>query len=195
VERLNILAISGSLRRKSFNTGLVRAAQELAPEGMEVELFDLAPIPFYNADLEAEEGTPAVVQEFKRKIQAADGVLIATPEYNYSITGLLKNAVDWASLRMSPTEPCPLYGKPVAVMGAGGRFGTVRAQSHLRYILLNMDCKVLGKPEVMVQRAREVFDSESNLTDEATREQVAALMQAFQKWILLLRASVHVVTH
>jgi chromate reductase len=195
VERLKILAFSGSLRRKSFNLGLLRAAQELAPDGVEIEIFDLAPIPFYNADLEATEGTPAPVQEFKHKIKAADGVLIASPEYNYSITGVLKNALDWGSRRMSPTETCPLTEKPVAVMGAGGRFGTVRAQAHLRYILLNLDAKVLGKPELMVPRAREMFDEESNLTDEETRQQVRALMQAFVKWILQLRAPVHVATH
>lgn len=184
-ESIRVLAFAGSLRRRSHNRALLRTAVELAPAQMEIEVFDLSPIPLYNADLEP-DGVPSVV-EFRRRIQAADALLLATPEYNYSVSGVLKNALDWASRPISREEGAALQGKPAAIMGAGGRFGTVRAQMHLRYILLHNDVKVLNKPEIMIVRAWEHFDQDGNLTDEETRRQVANLLEALYTWTLLLR--------
>jgi chromate reductase len=184
-DRLRIFAFAGSLRRYSYNRGLIEAAAELAPDTLEFDIFDLNPLPLYNADVEA-QGTPEAVQAFKEKMLQADALLIATPEYNYSITGVLKNAIDWASRRMSPSMPPPLFGKPAAIMGAGGRFGTVRAQQHLRYILLHNDVKVLNKPELMLPRASELFDDQGRLADQAARDQVRDVVLALEKWTRLL---------
>jgi chromate reductase len=185
-DRLRIFAFAGSLRKYSYNRGLIQAAAELAPDTLEFDIFDLNLLPLYNADVEA-QGTPDSVQEFKQRMLVSDALLIATPEYNYSITGALKNAIDWASRRMSPSIPAPLTGKPAAIMGAGGRFGTVRAQQHLRYILLHNDVKVLNKPELMLPRASELFDDQGRLADQAARDQVRDLALALEKWIRLLR--------
>lgn len=187
-DTLNVLAFAGSLRANSYNRGLVQAALELAPPSLSIEIFDLMPIPLYNADVEA-AGTPPAVQEFKRKIKAADALLIATPEYNYSVPGVLKNAIDWASRASSRDEPPALIGKPAAIMGAGGRFGTVRAQAHLRYILVHSDVKLLNKPELMIVRAWEHFDQDGALTDLETRRQVSDLLVALEKWTRLLRGA------
>ncbi len=148
---IRVLGFSGSLRKGLYNTALLRAASELLPEGMTLGIFDLSPIPLYNGDVEV-AGAPESVQNFKARIAAADALLIATPEYNYSIPGVLKNAIDWAS---RPPKDSPLNGKPLAMMGAGGLLGTVRAQMHLRDILLHNNVLVLNKPEVYVARAAE----------------------------------------
>lgn len=187
-DTLNVLAFAGSLRAHSYNRGLIQAAVELAPPSMSIEVIDLLPIPLYNADVEA-AATPPAVQEFKRKIKAADALLIATPEYNYSIPGVLKNTIDWASRGIGRDEPSALIGKPAAIMGAGGRFGTVRAQAHLRYILLHTDVKLLNKPELMIIRAWEHFDQDGRLTDVDTRRQVGDLLVALEKWTRLLRGA------
>ncbi len=187
VRPVRLVGISGSLRRASNNTGLVRAATQLVPDGVTLELFDLANIPLYNGDAEA-VGLPESVKTFKAHIAAADGVLIATPEYNYSIPGVLKNALDWAS---RPAKDSPLSGKPVAIMGAGGQFGTVRAQLHLRQIIGFNNMLPLNRPEVLVTRAWEKFDVQGNLTDEATREQIRALLVAFTAWTRRLRGDPH----
>jgi chromate reductase, NAD(P)H dehydrogenase (quinone) len=184
-DQIHILGISGSLRKNSNNSGLLRAAGELLPEGMALEIFDISAIPLYNNDLLA-EGLPPAVQEFKARIAAADALLIATPEYNYSIPGVLKNAIDWAS---RPPNESSFPGKPLAMMGAGGVMGTSRAQSHLRQIASGMNMLVLNKPEVMVQRAWEKFDQHGNLTDDATRQKVKELLLALQDWTLRLRGS------
>jgi chromate reductase, NAD(P)H dehydrogenase (quinone) len=175
---MHVLGISGSLRKASHNTGLLRAAMEVLPEGVTLERFDLTPIPFYNSDLES-RGEPAAVTEMKARIAAADALLIATPEYNYSVSGVLKNALDWAS---RPVRSSPLNGKPLAMMGAGGSQGTVRAQMHLRQILLHNGVLVLPKPELYVYNAREKFDAEGNLTDERTRQSLRALLEALLAW-------------
>src|SRR5215470_13926892 len=142
-EKLHVLGFAGSLRKTSFNRGLLRAAVDAAPAGMEIETFDLTPIPSYNADVE-EKGLPAPVAEFKEKIRAADALLIATPEYNYSVPGLLKNAIDWAS---RPSNQSPLQKKPAALMGAsGGQMGTARAQLALRQSFVFTETLVLPKP-------------------------------------------------
>lgn len=187
-DTLNVLAFAGSLRAHSYNRGLIQAALELAPPSLAIEVFDLLPIPLYNADVDG-AGAPPAVQAFRHKIKAADALLIATPEYNYSVPGVLKNAIDWASRAISRDEPAALNGKPAAIMGAGGRFGTVRAQTHLRYILVHNDVKLLNKPELMVIRAWEHFDQDGALTDLETRQQVSDLLVALEKWTRLLRGT------
>ncbi|NUP52812.1 MAG: NAD(P)H-dependent oxidoreductase [Catenulispora sp.] len=172
---IKILAFSGALRKASTNSALVRAAKQLAPEGVEIEIYDgLAELPYFDQDLEAEP--PASVVDLRAKIAAADGVLIASPEYNYSIPGVLKNGLDWAS---RPYGESVLTGKPVAIMGASGSaFGTVRAQNHLRDVFHWLDAKVVTKPEVHVGNNWERFDSEGNLVDETSRNLVAGLVAA-----------------
>jgi chromate reductase len=180
---IRVLGISGSLRKGSYNTGLLRAASELLPEEMTLETFDLSRIPLYNDDVRA-LGYPEPVQEFRDRIAAADALLIATPEYNFSIPGVLKNAIDWAS---RPPNP-PLDGKPVAIMGAStGNFGTVRAQMHLRQVCVNTNMLPLNKPEVLVMRAQEKFDPDGLLVDQTARGFIRDLLAALLESTLLLR--------
>lgn len=175
----SVVGIAGSLRRASFNRGLLQAAVELAPAGMRLGVHDLAPIPMFNADVEA-DGDPPPVAQLKAAIGAADALLIATPEYNHCVPGELKNAVDWAS---RPARRSVLTGKPVAIMGAStGRGGTARAQAHLRDGLAYTNGFVLPLPEVLVDMARDKFDEEGNLTDAATREEVRDLLVSLAAW-------------
>jgi chromate reductase len=180
-DALKILAISGSLRAGSLNTRLLEAAVELVPSGMTVELYEgLGEIPHYNADLDGAATPPAVV-DLRSRIARADGVLIATPEYNYSIPGVLKNAIDWAS---RPSATSALRRKPVAAMGAApGNFGTVRAQLALRQMWVWIDAMPVVKPEVHVFRAAERFDASGRLTDVATRELIVELLEALRSKI------------
>lgn len=178
---IRIAAFAGSLRRASLNRGLVRAAAEVAPEDVTVQIVELGDVPMYNPDVES-IGTPPAAQAFKQALFEADALLIATPEYNYSVTGALKNALDWASRRMGPDMPPAMQDKPAAMMGAGGRFGTVRAQAHLRYMLLHNDVKVLANPQVMLARARDKFDADGNLVDEETRGEIRELVEALAAW-------------
>jgi chromate reductase len=172
-ETISVLGISGSLRKESFNTALLRAAQGLAPDGMKIGVATLADIPLYNEDVR-EKGYPEAVQALRNQIRDADAVLIATPEYNYSIPGVLKNAIDWAS---RPPEQ-PFDGKIVGIMGASpGRIGTARAQYHLRQSFVFLNSMVLNKPEVMVGGAGQVL-KDGKLTDDATRGFVADLLKA-----------------
>ena len=173
-----LAGIAGSLRRGSFNAALLREAQALAPADTRIEIVDLAPLPLYNRDLE-DGGIPSPVEEFRQALAAADGLVIATPEYNYSIPGVLKNAIDWAS--RGPDSP--LDGKPMAIMGAGGRFGTVRAQMHLREIALHNSMRVMIDPEVFVAGAWGAFDDHGRLTDDRLRERVRQLMAAFREFV------------
>ena len=175
-----IFAVSGSLRKGSLNTALVRAAADLAPDGVHFDIYEgLADLPIYNQDLEADP--PASVVDLRSRISAADGVLIATPEYNYSIPGGLKNLIDWAS---RPAADSALLHKPVAIMGAAPtNFGSVRAQLALRQCFLWIDSRVMGKPEVIVFQAGERFDSDGRLTDESTRELLTGFLNAFLQWI------------
>lgn len=183
---VHVLGISGSLRKASFNTRLLHIAAGMLPDGMTLHIYDLAPLPMYNPDVEA-HGFPPAVEDFRARIAAADALLIATPEYNWSIPGALKNAIDWASRPQRPGVPSPLYGKPYAIMGAGGLAGTARAQLHLRQICAHMNMHPLNKPEVLITTASQKFDAEGNLTDanalKFMREQLAALDQ----WTRLLR--------
>jgi chromate reductase len=176
-----IAAIAGSLRKGSYNRALIRAAQELAPEGMSIDLVEIGELPFYNADVEA-KGDPPAVASFKQKLARADGILIATPEYNDGIPGVLGNALDWAS-RLPGRSP--LQGKPVAVMGASpSQVGTARAQMHLRQILRHTQARTLPPPELLVTRAHERFDKDLRLKDEATRKVLRDLLLRFSRWIV-----------
>lgn len=163
---MNIVAISGSLRKDSSNTALVRVFQLLAPVGMEITIADIGTLPLFNQD--DESAFPPVAQAFKDAIAASDGIIIATPEYNRSISGVLKNAIDWAS---RPYGQNSFARKPVLVAGvSGGKIGTAVAQSHLRQILLYLDADVIGQPELYLGPAHELFDTEGNMTDDAIKE-------------------------
>ena len=176
---INVLGISGSLRKNSFNTGLIRAAQKLKPENMEIKLADISSIPLYNQDVEA-AGLPEPVKKFRDEIAAADALLFAVPEYNFSVSGVLKNAIDWSS---RPPKGSPLNGKVFAIMGAGGRMGTTRAQYHFRQIAVFTNMHTFNKPEVAVTDAREKFDADGNLTDERTADQIKRLLESLSEWV------------
>jgi chromate reductase len=176
---LTFLGIAGSLRSASYNRGLIRAAAEVAPAGTRVLAYDLAEIPMFNADVEA-GGDPPAVADFKRAIAAADALVIATPEYNHCVPGVLKNAIDWAS---RPARRSVLSGKPVAIMGAStGRGATARAQAHLRDGLAYTNGLVLPLPEVLVDFARDKFDEGGNLTDQETAGEVRDLLVSLAAW-------------
>lgn len=171
---ITILGIAGSLRKDSYNKAALRAARELCPESAALEIYDIAGLPLFNQD-EERSPTPKVA-EFKQKIRAADAILIATPEYNYSIPGVLKNAIDCAS---RPYGDDAWAGKPVALMSASiGAFGGVRAQYHLRqcFVFLNMDCVL--QPEVAIPVASQHFDARGNLTSDLSRKLIGQLLQA-----------------
>jgi chromate reductase len=181
-EPVRILGISGSLRRQSYNSAALRAAVGLAPEGATVEVFELDGIPGFSED--DEQNPPARVVELKRRVREADAILFVTPEYNYSIPGVLKNAIDWAS---RPYGDSAWAGKPAAIMGASvGALGTARAQYHLRQVMVFLNMFPVNQPEVMIANASERFDSEGNLTDEGTREYVRRLLQSLVDWTRLV---------
>jgi chromate reductase len=184
-ERVQLLGFAGSLRAGSYNRALLRAAIELAPDDVAVETTEIGDIPHYNADLD-NANPPDAVRLFKERIAAADGLLIATPEYNYSIPGVLKNAIDWAS---RPAVGSVLNGKPIGIMGtARGRFGSVRAQLALRQVFLFTESYVMPKPELIVPNAPVVFDEHGTLTDDDTREHVARFLLALADWTRRMRA-------
>jgi chromate reductase, NAD(P)H dehydrogenase (quinone) len=184
-DKLRVLGISGSLRKGSFNTAVLRAAVSLAPEGMTIEIADIREIPLYDEDLRT-QGVPASVVRFREAIASADALLIVTPEYNYSIPGVLKNAIDWAS--RPPSQP--FAGKPLAIMGAsGGMSGTMRAQYHLRQVSVFLDMLPLNKPEVFVRSAKDLIDAEGNLTDAATRKVMTDQLVALAAWTRRLRST------
>jgi chromate reductase len=175
---LNVLGFAGSLRKASYNKAALRAAQELVPPGMTIEAFDLAPIPLYNDDVRV-QGFPPPVADFRARIKAADALLIVTPEYNHSIPGVLKNAIDWAS--RPPDQP--FNGKPIALMGASpGALGSVRAQMHLRQAFVFLNGLIVNQPEVLIANAPSRFDADLRLTDEPAREFIRKLLQALADW-------------
>jgi chromate reductase len=183
IPKISILGFSGSLRKGSYNKSLLRAALEMVPAEAELEIFDLEGIPPFNQDLENQP--PEKVKEFKAKIRAADAILIATPEYNYSIPGLLKNAIDSAS---RPYGDNAFDGKPVAIMGASiGMLGTARAQYHLRQSLVFLNMYPLNQPEVMVPFAQEKIDQNGQVTDRKTREKIKELLEALVIWTRKLK--------
>jgi len=181
----NILGMCGSLRQGSYNRGLLRAAQEVAPPGVEVDIYEgLADIPPYNADVDA-QGKPESVLRLNDAIRAADALLIASPEYNYNIPGFLKNAIDWVS---RPAAETPLRFKPIALMGASTGIGaTIRSQLALRQVFLYTESYVLLKPEVLAPRAADRFDEKGNLVDQPTRDIIRAQLEALVQWARRLR--------
>lgn len=175
---LKILGIAGSLRRASYNRAALRVARQLVPEGAELEIFELDGIPVFNQDDEGQP--PARVTELKKRVRAADAILFATPEYNYSIPGVLKNAIDWAS---RPYGDSPWAGKPVGVMGASvGILGTARAQYHLRQVFVFLNMYPLNQPEVMIANAAERFDADGNLLDEKAKDLIRQLLDGLVAW-------------
>jgi chromate reductase len=180
---VNILGFAGSLRKGSYNKALLRAAAELVPEDATLEIFDLEEIPPFNQDLES--AMPERVKEFKSKIRSADAILIVTPEHNYSIPGVLKNAIDWAS---RPYGDNSFEGKPVAIMSAStGMLGGARAQYHLRQVFVFLNMHPVNKPEVLVTFANQKFDQNDRLTDEKTKELTKNLLDTLVVWTRKLR--------
>lgn len=172
---MRILGIAGSLRESSYNRALLRASREVLPAGVELVEHDLHGLPFYDGDVEA-AGDPEPVVALKEAIREADALLIATPEYNRGVPGVLKNAVDWAS---RPPLASPLAGKPVGLMGAStGRGGTARAQQQLREALEFPRALVLDEPGVLVPEAFMRFDEHGELVDDGVREELAGLVDA-----------------
>ncbi len=175
---IRILGIAGSLRRNSYNRLALKAAQQLAPEDAEIDICEIDGMPSFNEDEERQP--PAKVVEFKRRIRAADAILFATPEYNYSIPGVLKNAIDCAS---RPYGDSAWNGKPVAIMGASvGSFGTARAQYHLRQVFVFLNMHPINQPEVMIASAAQNFDAAGNLTNETTKKLIRQLLVNLVAW-------------
>ncbi|MCX5780628.1 MAG: NAD(P)H-dependent oxidoreductase [Firmicutes bacterium] len=171
---IKIVGFTGSLRRGSFNKASLLAAQDLLPEGADLEILDVSAFPFFNEDVER-EGVPQLVLDFKAKVTTADAILIATPEYNYSIPPVLKNVLDWGS---RGGDNC-WSGKPLAIMSASpGIFGGARAQYHLRQVCVILNLLPLNKPEVFIMSAHTKFDPEGKLTDDYTRQAIAKLLKA-----------------
>ncbi|NYZ15590.1 NAD(P)H-dependent oxidoreductase [Azospirillum sp. RWY-5-1] len=180
---IRVLGISGSLRRGSYNTALLRAVQELAPAGMTVDIHDIADVPLFNDDV-LQAGFPPAADALRQAMRAADAVVFATPEYNRSIPGVLKNAIDWAS--RGPDQP--FDGKPVAIMGASrGLIGTALANHHLRQILVYLNAFMVNGPEVLVGGAPQKFDGDGRLTDEPTRQFVAAHLVRLEAMVRVSR--------
>ena len=183
---VRIFGMSGSLRKASYNSAALRAAASLVPEGATLEIFDLTPIPLYNDDVRA-AGYPPVVQDFRSKIEAADALLVVTPEYNYSMSGVLKNAIDWASRPPGP----PLTRKPVGIMGATmGLWGTTRAQYHLRQCCVFLDLWPINKPEVLIAQAQTKFNDKGELTDETTKKLIQEHLVNLVGWTRRMQAQV-----
>lgn len=176
--KVHILGFAGSLRKQSYNRAILAAALQMVPDDASLEVFDLEGIPPFNQDLELQP--PDKVKEFKARIRAADAILIATPEYNYSIPGVLKNAIDWAS---RPYGDNAFDGKPVAVMGASiGTLGTARAQYDLRRSFVFLNMLPVNQPEVMVPFAQDKVDGSGRVTDEKTRKKIRELLDSLVAW-------------
>jgi chromate reductase len=175
---ISVLGICGSLRKGSYNMAALRTAIEQKPAGMTVEVADISQIPLYNEDVRA-QGFPPPVQKLRDQIAAADALLFACPEYNYSMSGVLKNAIDWAS--RPPDQP--FAGKPCAILGAAaGMAGSARAQGDLRRSMVFLDMHPLNKPEVLIGQAQTKFDDQGRLTDEAARGFIRDMMAALDRW-------------
>jgi chromate reductase len=182
---VRILGIAGSLRKASYNRAALRAATQLVPADATIEVFELDDIPAFNED--DEQHPPAKVVELKRRIREADAVLFVTAEYNYSVSGVLKNAIDWAS---RPYGDSAWSGKPAAIMGASvGNLGTARAQYHLRQIMVFLNMFPINQPEVMIGNASTRFDQAGNLTDEPTKNHIRSLLTSLVAWTRRLQAT------
>lgn len=175
-----VAGVAGSLRKGSYNRALLRAAQQLAPVAVQIRIHDLSEIPLFSEDIER-TAIPAAVAHLREAVAAADGFLVATPEYNHGVPGVMKNAFDWLS---RPSGKSVLNGKPAAIVGASpGITGTARAQSQLRQSFVFTNTPVLLQPEVLVARAHEKFDADGRLADDKTREFLALFLEAFATWI------------
>ena len=175
---ISVLGICGSLRKGSFNMAALNTAIELKPAGMNVTVADISQIPLYNEDVYV-QGFPPPVETFRQQIKAADALLFACPEYNYSMSGVMKNAIDWAS--RPPDQP--FAGKPIAIIGAAaGMAGGARAQLHLRQSCVFLDMHPLNKPEVLIFQAQNKFDAGGRLTDDVARGLIRDLMAALAAW-------------
>lgn len=173
-KNIKIIGFTGSLRKKSYNLAALRAAAQLLPEGTTMEILDLSPIPFFNADMEA-EGVPQVIVDFKEKLASADALLISTPEYNSSIPPVLKNALDWASRGAE----LPLSGKPLGIMSASlGTLGGGYVQYHLRQVCAKLNLQTLNNPKVLITNADKKFDQNGKLIDDFTKKSISKLLQA-----------------
>ena len=182
-ETIKILGIPGSLRKGSHNHAALKAAVALVPEGAKIDIYNIDGFPGFNQDQDGDP--PAKVIEFKQKIREADAILFSSPEYNYSVPGVLKNAIDWAS---RPYGDSAWNGKPAAIMGASiGAIATARMQYHLRQSMVFLNMFPLNHPEVMIGHAAEKFDAEGNLTDEGTREFIRKMLQALVDWTIKLK--------
>jgi chromate reductase len=183
MDPVKILGIAGSLRQASYNRAALRAAKSLSPSDARLEIFELSDIPGFNQD--EERNPPEKVVELKTRVRNADAILFVTPEYNYSIPGVLKNAIDWAS---RPYGESVWDGKPAAIMGASiGMLGTARAQYHLRQCCVFLNMYLLNRPEVMIPYAAERFDAEGNLVDDQSRKLIAQLLQSLVLWTRQLK--------
>jgi chromate reductase len=179
-DKIKILGLAGSLRNGSYNRAALHAAVKLCPDTASIEVFDLNGIPPFNQD--QEDPLPQIVANLKEKIRSSDSILFATPEYNYSVPGILKNAIDYAS---RPYGDSAWEGKPAAIMGASiGMLGTARAQYHLRQIFVFLNMFALNRPEVMIPNAADKFDKEGNLTDTFTRDRIKELVEALVNWAI-----------
>ena len=181
MKSMKVLGICGSLRQQSTNLGLLKYARENTPKGMEVKLADLTDVPFFNSDL---TDVPSSVQRLLDDIEQADALLLACPEYNYSMAPALKNALDWAS---RAPENRLLAGKPAATLGSGGGMGSARAQYHLRQVCVFLDIRLLNKPEVFSNAFDGSFDKEGNLIDERIQQLVVEQLTTLQSWTQRLR--------
>jgi chromate reductase len=182
---IKVLGVAGSLRSGSYNRHLLRAAADFMPVDANLEIFDIGNIPAFNQDIEGEDMMPERVKEFKSKIRWADAILISTPEYNYSVPGVLKNAIDWAS---RPYGDNPFDEKPVAIMSASvGMLGGARAQYHLRQIFVFLNMYPVNRPEVMVPFAQDKFDAGGRLIDENTQKFLRQLLENLVNWARRLR--------
>jgi chromate reductase len=180
---MKILAISGSSRKGSYNRALLEAAGEMLPENTTLEIFDVSRFPLYSQDLDRD--LPAIVRTFKEKIRNSDAILFASPEHNYSVTAVLKNAIEWGN---RPAGDNSWDGKPAAIVGASsGPRGTVRAQLHLRQIIVDLNMHAINQPQLLLARAQDAFDGDLRLKDEAYREALKTVLQALKSWTMKIK--------
>lgn len=178
VSRISILGISGSGRKKSYNTALLEAAKQLLPQNATLEVADVSKLPLYNQDLERD--LPEAVKDLKKNIRTADAILIATPEHNYSVTAVLKNAIEWGN---RPPGDASWSGKPAAVISAStGLRGGVRAQLHLRQIMIDLNMYSINRPLLLVANAQDKFNQDLKLTDEETIQTLREVLSALVEW-------------
>jgi chromate reductase len=179
-EPIQVLVLLGSLRKGSYNRMLLEAVRGMLPAGLALQTAEISDLPLYNEDLRIDGGFPAPAARLRSQIAAADAVLFISPEYNYSIPGVLKNAIDWAS--RPPDQP--FAAKPAGILGASpGLMGTVRMQYHLRQVLGALDVRTMQRPEIMIARAGERFDPSGKLTDAKTIEVLGKYLAAFEAWV------------